>query len=158
MSPASPRGAVSMTALSNGFRTSIFLGLSTHCPAKNIFIGRAPAQFRKSAAVFLRTVAAEKAPAVGTVIGGPARLLLRHQRLDTLNLPVEVVEIMQYQRLDRLRQLGRAELVLAVMAHQHMFDEHGELVGEIRDRANLLTHLLDFHDEGDRKGNPLNSR
>ena len=56
-----------------------------------------------------------------------------------LHLGLEIVEHVQQQRLGGHRQLGRAELVLAVMAQNHVLHQHAQLFG----KRSQLFHLLD---------------
>ena len=54
---------------------------------------------------------------------------------------------MQNNGFKRLRQLRRAEFIGAVMANQHVLDEHRQLRGKIRNCFDLLVDQLDFHDQ-----------
>src|SRR6476620_281025 len=52
---------------------------------------------------------------------------------------------MKNNGFDRLRQLGRAEFIGAVMADQQMLHQQRQLRRKIRNCGNLLVDQLDFH-------------
>src|SRR6266576_2873912 len=54
---------------------------------------------------------------------------------------------MKNNGFDRLRQLGRAEFIGAVMTDQQVLHQQRQLCREIRNRGNLLVDQLDFHDQ-----------
>ena len=72
------------------------------------------------------------------VVSGPGRIQLGialELRPHGFHLGIQIVQIVQHQRLGEHRQFGRAELVLAVMADDEVLDQYLELrrkVGNLR--------------------------
>ena len=54
------------------------------------------------------------------------------------HLRIQIVEIVQHQRLRKHRQLGRSEIVLSVMADDQMFEQSLQLGRETRAAVSSL--------------------
>src|SRR5260221_328222 len=79
---------------------------------------------------FLEYGALERKVVAGEVPVDLAVLL--DERAHALHLGIHVVEIVEQQRLGKLGQFGRAELVLAVVADDHVLDQRAEPRRKVR--------------------------
>ena len=79
------------------------------------------------------------------VIRGPAGrgvLFLLYPGQESIDLRIQVIQLMEQKRFQRLGPLGRAESIFSMVAENNVFQPEGQILGEFRYRPYFFVDHL----------------